>query len=389
MIQLLSVAAFGLPAQDPALQAPPVNTSPGAEYADGARAWQGIPGIERAANGRLWALWYSGGEGEGPYNYVVAVTSADDGRTWSGPKVVIDPPGVVRAFDPCLWHDPKGRLWLFWAQGTGWWDGRSGVWAIVSEDSGDEEPTWSAPRRLCDGIMMNKPTVLSTGEWLLPAAVWRYPSNLPDLNRRAGLGLSDEEVAARSFDLGEGRGANLWCSGDEGETWSLQGQVHVPNSQFDEHMVVERRDGSLWMLVRTETGIGESVSTDRGRTWSLGQPSDIPHPATRFFIRRLASGRLLMVRHAPEAGKTRSHLSAYLSEDDGRTWIGGLLLDERRDVSYPDGVQAPDGTLYVIYDWSRTGAKEILMAVFTEEDILAGKPATDRARPGVLVNRAG
>ena len=47
------------------LQAPVVNNSPGPEYADGVRMFQGIPSLERAKNGRLWALWYGGGRGEG------------------------------------------------------------------------------------------------------------------------------------------------------------------------------------------------------------------------------------------------------------------------------------------------------------------------------------
>ena len=90
---------------DPALVAQTLKTAPGPNYADSTRIFQGIPGIERAANGRLWALWYAGGPdepGEGPGNYVVLVTSGDDGKTWSGPKLVIDPPGPVRAYDPCL-----------------------------------------------------------------------------------------------------------------------------------------------------------------------------------------------------------------------------------------------------------------------------------------------
>ena len=100
---------------------------PGPEYGTGERIWQGIPGIERSQGGRLWAAWYSGGETEGPDNYVLVVTSSDDGKSWSEPLLVIDPPGNVRAFDPCLWHDPSGRLWLFWAQSDGWFDGRAGV----------------------------------------------------------------------------------------------------------------------------------------------------------------------------------------------------------------------------------------------------------------------
>jgi hypothetical protein len=77
------------PSADPALLAPPVNTAPGPEYADDTRLFQGIPGIERAANGRLWALWYAGGKGEGPENYAVLVTSGDDGKTWSGSNYLI------------------------------------------------------------------------------------------------------------------------------------------------------------------------------------------------------------------------------------------------------------------------------------------------------------
>ena len=83
-----------------ALQSPSINTQPGPEYADGTRAFQGIPGIQRAANGRLWALWYAGGQGEGGANYVLLVGSGDDGRTWSGPRLVIDPPGLGACLRP-------------------------------------------------------------------------------------------------------------------------------------------------------------------------------------------------------------------------------------------------------------------------------------------------
>ncbi len=73
--------------------------------------------------------------------------------------------------------------------------------------------------------------------------------------------------------------------------------------------------------------------------------------------------------------KTRSHLCAFLSDDDGATWTGGLLLDERSGVSYPDGVQGPDGVIRIIYDFNRTKDKQILMAAFTEADVARGKPS--------------
>ena len=64
------------------------------------------------------------------------------------------------------------------------------------------------------------------------------------------------------------------------------------------------------------------------------------------------------------------------------------MLDSRIGVSYPDGKEDEDGTIYVTYDYDRLGAREILMAVFTEEDVLAGMTVTPKARLRVLVNRA-
>ena len=56
---------------DMALQPPEVQTGDLDKYKAIDRAWQGIPGIEITANGRLWAVWYSGGQTEGNENYVV------------------------------------------------------------------------------------------------------------------------------------------------------------------------------------------------------------------------------------------------------------------------------------------------------------------------------
>jgi len=249
-------------------------------------------------------------------------------------------------------------MWVFWAQSYRWWDGRSGVWAITTDDSDQENPKWTEPRRLCNGIMMNKPTVLSNGDWLLPVAIWKQPA---------------KESIEHRFDLPEESGGNIFISKDQGKTFQLLGQTDVPERTFDEHMIVERKDNTLWTLVRTRYGIGESISTDGGKTWSDGAASDIPHVNARFF---------------PADKKSRRDLTAFLSKDDGKTWQGGLLLDERSGVSYPDGVQSEDGTIYIIYDFARTRDKKILMATFTEADVLAGKPVSEEARLRVLVNQA-
>ncbi len=91
---LLISAAWSLTAAAPNTPVAPAipNFSPGSEYADSARMFQGIPGIERAANGRLWATWYGGGVTEDDHNYILLYTSGDDGASLQR-VLVLDPDG--------------------------------------------------------------------------------------------------------------------------------------------------------------------------------------------------------------------------------------------------------------------------------------------------------
>ena len=318
-------------------------------YSVDSRRFTGIPSMAIARNGRLWATWYAGiTPDEDVNNYVVLATSANQGQSWEE-MLVVDPDGngPVRACDPELWMDPDGRLWFFWGQTIGHNGTVAGVWCMVCETPDDENPVWSEPRRLADGVMMCKPTVLSNGAWLLPVSTWRLTDN----------------------------SAKVYISKDKGRTFILQGAVHVPQPEreFDEHMIVEKKDGSLWMLVRTEYGIGESFSKDMGKNWTKLTSSPFAHPSARFFIRRLASGNLLLVKHGPlDVAINRSHMMAFLSKDDGKTWSKGLLIDAREKVSYPDGQQTEDGRIHLIYDYDRTGAQQIIYTYLTEEDILSG-----------------
>lgn len=116
-----------------------------------------------------------------------------------------------------------------------------------------------------------------------------------------------------------------------------------------------------------------ATSDDMGETWTPVIPSGIQHPSARFFIQRLHSGNLLLVKHGPIDMRTgRSHLMAFISRDDGHSWSDGFLLDQRDRVSYPDAQQASDGTIFVVYDFFRRGDQQILMMTFSEDDVLSG-----------------
>jgi predicted neuraminidase len=363
----LFVAAHAVqPAPSASLQPPRHVGPPAAEHAATNRGFQGIPSLAVAPRGRLWATWYAGvTPAEDQNNYVVLATSGDGGATWSD-VLVVDPDGAgpVRSFDPELWVAPDGRLFFFWAQmEKGRRDVELGVWFIETQDPDAATPDWSTPRRIGDGVMMCKPLVLSTGEWALPISRWKEHD----------------------------KSAEIVVSTDAGKTWSVRGACHVPaaDRDYDEHSIVERKDGSLWMLVRTKYGIGESTSVDRGATWSDLVPSKIPHPTARFCLRRLASGNLLLVKHGPlDARTNRKLLTAYVSTDDGRTWGGGLLLDDRVGVSYPDGQETPDGLIRIVYDFNRVTDRELLVATFREADAAAGRDITGAVRLRQRVSRA-
>jgi hypothetical protein len=367
-VSLFALAASTALAADPEFIIPPRHAGPPLpEHAVTNRAFQGIPSIAVTDKGRLWATWYAGPTpGEDQNNYATLTTSGDNGKTWK--EVLIADPdgsGPSRAFDPEVWMGPDGKLRWFWASRKT--DAKPAVksdilWMREATNPDSENPTWGPPVHVADGVMMCKPLVLSSGEWALPVCTW----------------FSDNS-------------SKIVVSKDNGRTWSVRGGANVPPAArtFDEHMFIERKDKSLWVLTRTKYGIGESVSTDHGVTWPELTPTTLAHPSARFFIRRLDSGNLLLVKHgALDKSTARSHLTAYISTDDGKSWHGGLLLDERNGVSYPDGQQDKSGLIRVIYDYSRTGDRQILIASFREEDAAAGKSVTPSVQFRQLVSQA-
>lgn len=339
------------------------------------RLFQGIPSIESTRKGTLYAAWYSGGQTEGPDNFVLLARKRPC-KAWEIPYRVIECVEGVRAFDPVLWIDPSGRLHLFWTQAHLFFDGREGVWESVCEQPDAEETLWTSPRRLCDGVMLNKPTVLADGRWF-------YTVARVGLKRFHGLPAA---TVIGSEGAAEACRAQVWESQDNGKTIAFCGEVVDAITDFGEHMVYECSNGRLIMLLRAAPFLRISQSMDGGRTWSDSICSDIPSPCSRFHVRRLSSGRLLLINHA--TSQARNQLCAYLSEDDGKSWGAPFLLDAREQVSYPDARQTADGRIHILYDRDRYDALEILYSCVTEEDLLAGRLLSPASRLMEVVDHA-
>ncbi|MBQ7016979.1 MAG: exo-alpha-sialidase [Firmicutes bacterium] len=346
------------------------------QYNTPKRLWQGIPSIEVTPKGRIFLTFYAGGIKEQIGNFAVVIKS-DDGVNFSEPIAAMYEEGH-RCYDSCLWIDPLGRLWLTWARSP-----HDGVFGSICDDPDADELVWGPEFFIGNNIMMNKPTVVSTGEWLFPIAVWNY-------GIRSIPAEYDSPITPKlSF---------AYRTTDYGKTFEKLGGADVENRHCDEHMILELQDGTLRMFVRTQYGIGYSDSTDGGLTWGPDFDSGYGGPCSRFFIRRLTSGRILLINHHKFC--KRNNLTAMLSEDDGKTFPYKLRIDERDQVSYPDAKQVEDGSIYITYDRERGAylhsmedvmncAREILLARITEEDIMNGALTSEGSFLKRVANKLG
>jgi len=348
---------------------------------DGAHAWptrkhDGVPSVAVSPkSGRLWATWFCGPtDCEDSNNYVVLVTSTDRGESWKT-VLVCDPDGAgpIRAFDPQVWVPPDGTLRWSWTERKvpiregernrntcldyfAWHDHL--VMATLDAEQ-EPKPPYPQTYRISSGFMVGKPSVLRDGTWVLPVAEWQ------------------DDISAR-----------LYASTDGGVSFRLRGGAFVPkaNRMFEEHSVIELADGSLRAYIRATNAKDLAHCTfwaesrDAGRTWSDAVPCRFTHTCARIFVRRLRSGALLMVKNGPlDRDVGRNDLTAYVSDDDGATWTGQLLI-RQGPSAYTDGDQSADGTVFLIYDVDRTGLRINGLARFTEADVRAGKIVSPGSR---------
>ena len=341
------------------------------KYDEKIRKFQGCPTIAVSRGGRVFLGWYSGGICE-PHmeNYNYLVYSDDGGKTFEAPLLVIESEKErnVHALDIQLWIAPNGSLWVFWVQnntiplndenkymlsasqtsklpvvdrdGYLFPDMRHTSWCVVCDNPDAKDPVFTEPRLLDIGFLRCKPLVTDSGRWIF--------FNYDQLNDTYGYSISD----------------------DNGKTFSRHyGAKKIPTS-FDEAMAYQKRNGAIRMFARNESGeLSEAISLDDGFTWSEALLNGISSPNTRFYISRTPSGRIILVNN--DMRDARCRMSVWLSEDDGETFVYKKLVDDPDYfTSYPD-VDFFDNKIYLTYDRERTGAKEIRLLVFTEDDVIS------------------
>ncbi|MFJ4145636.1 exo-alpha-sialidase [Pseudomonas sp. NPDC089734] len=343
--------------------------------------------LHELADGTLLCTWFAGTQ-EGMADIFVLLSRRDPQTgVWSEPEKMSE--DTTRSEqNPILFQAPNGPLWLIW---TAQVSGNQETAIIRRRLSRDQGKTWGAIETLFDEagtFVRQPPAVLDNGDWVLP--VW-YCITGP-----GEKWIGNHDVSA------------VMISSDQGATWSRH---DVPDSTGSVHMNVHQLpDGTLLGLFRSRWAdfIYSSRSSDRGRTWSVPTPTELPNNNSSIQFVRLATDELALVynpvsaeghnqrraslydeiedegddRVTPGArsdGRTaiwgipRAPMSLAVSRDGGHSWptrldieLGdGFCLTNNsqeklnREFSYPSIIQSADGSLHVAFTYFRQKIKHV------------------------------
>ncbi len=329
------------------------------------RGWEGISAIG-IKDSILYATWYCGKKGEEVGNYITISKSKDWGKTWINNTVIIASKNDFdRQIDPSLWNDKFGNLHLSWTSINGGWDGGlRGIWNMMIKEE-NNQTVMTKPARMFSGEMSVKPTPIGPD-----SSTMIFPVFGPSLLSNTWNGYPSEPTPANL------NGPILYqanYASDKSATYSMYAKIPVDLTKrdYDEEMLVANNDSAYTVLSREKDGIYISYSQNKGLNWTnpVSFTGVKPMPAARFYFGKLKSGNLLLVC---DNSTWRSNLIAFLSKDNGKTWPYKLVLDTDTQYggAYPDVTQDKNGTIYVIYEEGRTIVGRILLAKFSENDIL-------------------
>nr|MDO8113016.1 sialidase family protein [Candidatus Sigynarchaeota archaeon] len=352
--------------------APGIDIQPLTQVVPGQLHHAHCSGIVAFPDGKLLAVFYWAIKEAQHEQKIYATRKRPGDAAWSAPEAILaDRIGMVG--NPSIWIAPDtSRLWLFFVRSVGGWS----VCQPRFVHSDDQGKTWSKPRNLYWFIsrgIKNPPIVTKTGRYVLPAYV----------EFRDYFGV-------------------FYLSDDQGKTWRERARVAVPDDEIpnvplarrwgrlvEQPTVVERKDGSLWALFRTEPQMGvmyQSESKDGGETWTPAKPYMLPNPGGGFHMMRLQSGNIAIIyNHAPvkaaNHGFERNPLSVAISEDDGKSWKWRRNIIESREGKeearigqYPTMTQGPDGRIHATWSYGHhvmvngqdTSVTDIYYTSFTE-----------------------
>ncbi len=277
-----------------------------------------------------------------------ALHSVDEGRTWSRSPMFAAPEKFNVSNERALLRTREGLVISAWMNGAerrqpkGWhWGEKDVSWKefvlpTYTSRSTDDGKTWETPVKLSDPwcgcihslIQMKSGRIVLVGQEIIPQ--WRHATV-------------------------------MWASDDLGRTWQRGDMLDYGVGTHDhagslEGSVIQRMDGSLYLLLRTESGyLWEATSLD-GLKWTGLKQTTIKSVTCCPQLSRLADGRIALLwnappRHDPKSGSIRAELSLAFSEDEAATWSKPVIVAANYTpggrVSYPYLYERKPGELWI------------------------------------------
>lgn len=272
----------------------------------------------RVPDGSLWS--FSNQRIEGTF---AVVRSTDGGKTWGDPKPGYVPPAGSSPAG-LLAVDRDGEVHAVFLVPRG--KGKPAVdffldlWHVRTTD---QRARWSAPQRIWEGYCgaILDFQILSSGRLVAPFAAWKKPGEqiAPDTGSNYTLAVYSDD------------GGATWRQSPSKLTSPCHEGYNGNNYGAIEPTILELKDHSIWMLMRTQTGfLYESTSRD-GAEWTPARPSRFASSTSPAALVRMSTGRIVNIwnncQMPPKAGDKgvyggRDALHAAYSDDEGRTWRG-------------------------------------------------------------------
>lgn len=302
--------------------------------------------IVEAAPGEFLAAWFAGTY-EGHPDVAIWLARCEGGA-WGDPVVVADEPGVSH-YNPLLFRDRTGVLWLFYKIGIS-----VPTWTGMYRQSRDGGRTWSVPVMLPAGLIgpaKNKPIGLTNGDILCgtSAETWGSWACWVEASSDGGRHWAKHgPIAAPEAGRYEvGQETTISATWDESS-----GTLVLPQHFFGviQPTLWEYAPGRVKMLMRSTRKVGcvcTSQSNDYGRTWSPAARLAIPNPNSGLDAVRLTDGRIVLACNPVPEGRTP--LSVLASDDNGATWPRRIDVETGPgEYSYPSVIQADDGRIHLV-----------------------------------------
>jgi len=325
------------------------------------RLYCGWPTLARRKNGELWVVWSGGREAHVcPFGRVEAMTSRDDGQTWTWPRVLTD--SAIDDRDAGVLETAKGSLLVTTFSSLAYepnlavaeqkhQSGAAGAWPS------DKLARWVAARDRLSAAERKR----QLGVWMMRStdggATFSAPYRSLVNSPHGPIQLSDGRLLYAGKQLWEKEKRVGVCqSRDDGQTWQWLAAIPARDGDnirdYHELHAVEAADGRLVVQIRNHNRrnnreILQTVSADGGKTWS--SPRSIGVWGLPSHLLRLGDDRLLMTyghRRKPYGNQAR------ISGDNGRTWSEPILISSDGiggDLGYPSTVQLADGSLLTVW----------------------------------------